>query len=296
MPGHPGQPEFLHGLAGLPLWDNDGGLLVLNGPNPGVEPASGVRMLSFGGGRALLAAALTGDGTAIVAVNTDGEILVVDRSSGEVHESIPGPPNTNQDDSALGEAAINPSGQLVARISGGVATIFDLHTHQDIGAIPGNDVSVVRFTASRLLVQRKSGNLEVWDERGTGLARVILGDQGYNWPPVADGEGRIVARLDGGYGIDLFDLATGALVNTIPPRLGSFRTSYTFAPNGLSLVTTTDYPYGSPAAAGGADLTVRNLAAPELVAAACIAAGGNLSADEWVSLAGVGDPGTAGCN
>ena len=289
MPGREGRPEPLPGATGLPLWDNDNQLIVLADPSSDFHGASGVRALSFGDGDPFTAAALTADGSSVVAVDLTGQIFVVDRSSGAVRQTIPGPHLSNGDQVS---AAINSSATLVARVAKGVVRVFDVHEGRDVGSIPGDDITEVAFAASRLLVQRAPGNLEVWDERGSALVRVILGDNGHVQPPIADSRGRIAARLNDGYGIDLFDLETGTLVNTIPPRPGSVRTNYAFAPAGLTLVTTTDYSSGD----GGAEFASRDLSAPALLAAACTAAGGNLSADEWVSLAGVDDPGTAGCS
>ena len=92
-----------------------------------------------------------------------------------------------------------------------------------------------------------------------------------------------------GYSIDIFDLDTGTLINTLPPLPDSVRTNYAFAPDGPVLVTTID-SWDNPV-----KLVVRDLSARSLLESACAAAGNNLSPDEWQALAGTTEPGESVC-
>ena len=132
-------------------------------------------------------------------------------------------------------------------------------------------------------------NLEVWDDHGGVMTRVIAGDERYFQAPTADSRGELVARMSGGYSIDIFDLDTGTLTTSLPPLPDSVKTNYAFAPDGLVLVTTID-SWDSPV-----KLVVRDLSAQSLLASACAAAGGNLSSDEWQAFAGTTQPAESVC-
>jgi hypothetical protein len=114
------------------------------------------------------------------------------------------------------------------------------------------------------------------------MVRVIGGDESYYYPPVPDDRGQLVARLREESTVDLFDLQTGTLVDTIPPYPDAAKTGIAFAPGGQSLVTVIN----TDSRDSNAEMVVRDLSPSALVSAACAAAGSNLSSDEWQALAG----------
>ena len=292
LPGVTGIPHILEGPTGIPLWRNDGRLIMISqqpaefGDQGGTDA---IRMLSVGNGEPILAAALAPDQGTVAAVNNDLDIFILDVETGDIRDTIPGPADLKTESERLEDAAINASADLVATVHKGTASIYDLRNRRVTGSVTGDDVSHVRFASRRLLVQREKGNLEVWDDRGGVIARVIAGDERYFQAPTADSRGKFVARMSRGYSIDIFDLDTGTLINTLPPLPDSVRTNYAFVPDGPVLVTTID-SWDNPV-----KLVVRDLSARSLLESACAAAGSNLSPDEWQALAGTTEPGESVC-
>ena len=261
-------------------------------------------MLTVPGSDSVIAAGLSADERSVVAVNSNGAILVVDADSGQLRDTIVGPPpqlEGNSDDQP--GAAVSSAGDLVAivRRTGsdpfdywGPVWIYDIRNHRETGSIPGADITSVRFAGPLLLVQRTNGNLEAWDERGTAMRRVIGGDERYIRPAAADARGHLVARLSGENGIDLFNLSTGTLVDSIAPYPDSFRTGYAFSADGSVFVTDIARRdiSGNPT---NDVLVARDLSPQALLKAACAAAGSNLSPDEWQALAGISSAGIPTC-
>jgi WD40 repeat protein len=168
--------------------------------------------------------------------------------------------------------------------------VYDLRNHRTIGSVSGSDVTNVRFAGGqRLLIERKSGNLEIWDERGTAMASVIRGDRAYGYAPAVDRQVKLVARLRDNSAIDIFDIDTGTLLDTLSAAPDSAKAGIAFSPNGQKLAAAID------SQGHNAKLVVRDLSPDALLAAACRAAGSNLSADEWRSLAGAPPAGGSGC-
>ena len=166
---------------------------------------------------------------------------------------------------------------------GGPVTIYDITAHRPTGHVPGNDVRHVTFSGTRLLIQRESGSLEVWDQRGSSLARVIGGDKNYWWAPIADQFGKFVARqrLDGT--IELVDLDSGALIDSIPSSAArGAKTSVVLSPDGKAVITLSDSAESPPSG----KLIMRDISPQSLIRTACTAAGSNLSSDEWLRIVG----------
>jgi WD40 repeat protein len=307
VPPVPGIPRYLPGLSGIALWRMDGRLIVVRGKRDGEVPtntAAAVRVLTVPGADSVIAAGLSADERSVVAVNSNGVILVVDADSGQLRDTIPGPPphvEASRNDQP--GAAVSSAGDLVAMVKrtgsdplddNGPVWIYDIRNHRQTGSIPSADVTSVRFAGPLLLVQRTNGNLETWDERGTALGRVIGGDRRYIRPAAADARGHLVARLRGENGIDLFDLSTGTLVDSIAPYPNSFRTGYGFSADGSVLVTDIARQFEDGKSANDV-LVARDLSPQALLKAACAAAGSNLSPDEWQALAGVRSAGIPTC-
>lgn len=279
--------------CGIPLWRKDGRLIIATdqtAPDYFATDSEVIRLLAVPSGKAVMAAGLAADERTVVAVDSDGTTFILDAETGQARDTISGPPPRKDGLQNLLDAAVNAAADLVATVKitdldnmQGPASLVDLRTHRTVGSLAGDDVASARFAGPLLLVQRKSGNLEVWDERGTAMLRVIGGDRSYFYPPMGDRSGKLVARLRDENAIDVFDLTTGASVDSLPPFPGSVKTGYTFSPDGALLVT--DISRNS-----GKDIVVsRDLSAKGLLAAACAASGSKLSPQEWQALVGV-DP------
>ena len=76
----------------------------------------------------------------------------------------------------------------------------------------------------------------------------------------------------------------------VPPEAGFVRTGIAFAPDGLTLITVTE-SYSE----GGAYLVQRDLAASNLIQAACQAAGRALTGEEWDRVVGRERPEQLAC-
>jgi WD40 repeat protein len=298
MPGSSAQRLHFAQVGGLPLWRPDGELIIVTDAHTVRDYSSGhggVRLVSPGGDRIPLAAALTPDKNMVMVVGANGTIYRLDADTGAVRGEIP-VPEINDGDS-IKDAAISPSGDLAAVVktvhdihdNAGALVVYDITGSRVVGTVPGSDISYARFSNGRLLVQRRSGDLEIWDDRGTVKKSVIAGNEGYYEPPVADSEGTLVARRRLDYTIDLYDMQTGALIDTIPALPNTFKSSAVFAPGSQTLVV------GVDGYSGNARFVVRDLSAKALLAAACAAAGSNLSAAEWQGLVGDAPVGVQAC-
>jgi WD40 repeat protein len=279
--------------CGIPLWRKDNRLIIATDRTPSDYSANDsdpIRLLAVPSGRSVIAAGLAADERTVVAVDSSGTTFMLDAETGKARDTIPGPPPRKDGLQNLLDAAVNAAADLVVTVKTtdlenmqGPASLIDLRNHHTVGSIAGTDIVSARFAGPLLLVQRKNGNLDVWNERGTALLRVIGGDQGYYYPPMGDRRGQLVARLHGENAIDLFDLTTGASVDSLPPFPDSVKTGYTFSPDGALLVV--DISRNS-----GKDVLVsRDLSPKGLLAAACAASGSKLSPQEWQELVGI-DP------
>jgi WD40 repeat protein len=281
------------GGCGIPLWRKDGRLIIVTGQSAQDTSTGGsgaVRVLTVPSGKGVMAAGLAADERTVVAVDSNGSIFRLDTETGQARETISGPPPLKDGLQNLQDASVDATADLVVTVQTtdsdnlqGSVSLVDLRNHRTIGSIAGDDFVSARFAGPLLLVQRKSGNLEVWDERARAMLRVIGGDRSYFYPPVGDRRGQLVARLRGENAIELFDLTTGASVDSIPSFPGSVKTGYTFSLDGALLVT--DIARES----GGDILVSRDLSAKGLLAAACAASGSKLSSQEWQALVGM-DP------
>ncbi len=313
LPGNSDSPRTLPDVTGIALWRNDGRLLIVRGtekklstPSAAGIAAAGIQVLTAPGAESVAAAALVEAKDSVVAVSSTGAISILNAESGKVQDEIQGPKSVLADYGGDNPGiAISPDGNLVAMVTpadsssdsfvpraAGSLWMYDVANHRQIGSVPGDDVSIVRFAGPLLLVQRAAGNLEFWDQRGTAVKGVIGGDQRYIRPAAADPNGQLVARLRGENGIDLFDLSSGSLIDSIAPYPNSFRTGYAFSADGTVFITDIS-TNGKPSAYD--ILVMRDLSPRALLQSACATAGGNLSPEEWHSLAGIAPAGIPTC-
>jgi hypothetical protein len=169
----------------------------------------------------------------------------------------------------------------------------DMTLGRVVGTVPGSDASFVAFAGQRLLVQRGSGNLEVWDRRGLIRERVLPGDESYGWPPVANQQGTMVARQRSNGSIVLASLDDGAVFPTFPSASGShaFKTGIAFSTDGTRLITATE----SADLGIDAQLIWRDISDDALVRIACETSGRSLTRAEWQTFVGTVPPRDLSC-
>jgi hypothetical protein len=165
---------------GPPVWDLTGRRVVLPVSPPaggsGVSAPSGLppafRAWPAGEGSDFVAAAgRGGDGRTLAIVNTHGQIRLQDTETGAVRRTLPGPPGLAGESGGLqlktAAAAVGSASNLVAVVDDkGSVVVTDLDDGRVVETRLGSDAEYVAFAGRRLLVQRKGGSLEVWDQRG----------------------------------------------------------------------------------------------------------------------------------
>jgi WD40 repeat protein len=240
-------------------------------------------------------AVLSGDGRHVVTVGVDGAKTVIrDTTTGAVERVV----------SALSDvmdAKIEHGGAVNADATALAATILDKNGNGAIHAklvslengrsrtIGSGPADAALFSGEHLLIQRSSGVLEVWDASGSHLQQSIAGEPGYVTGPVANRQGRLVARERSDGTVTISDLKSGE-------PLGSFRlpaarkAGMAFGGDGLTLVTVTE-----PTAQGKGELQRWALSEAAWVNAACESAGRDLTAAEWRRYVGSTPPSDLHC-
>lgn len=294
--------DYFEYLYGPPVWDGKQHLVVPVSPPPGgsnvVAPSSVPSRFSVwaGGNKTdpVMATGLSGTrARAIIVVDSRGRIYLQDAVTGSVLKTIPGPVDLESGDNSLQATAVHSSPDLVAMIDNGSARIVDPDNGRTVGQIPGSDVSWVAFSGSHLLVQRKDNSLEVWDARGTALERTLPAEQSYG-PPVGNMQGTLIARQQTDGSIELDDLSSGAVIDTLPrfSVTSGVKQGVAFAPDGGHLIIVIS---GIGPGLDSAELIDLDISGAALVNAACVAAGHSLSPSEWRTFLGSDPPPDLAC-
>lgn len=283
-------------LYGPPAWDGNSRVLLPVFPSSGeatVTPpttaATIFRIWDGGiGSGAIVAAAATAKGTTEILVDGQGQTYIEDTQTGTVRKKIPRPAGLSADSG--GDAAVRIAPDLVAVNDSRSVTIVNADTGHPVGRVPSRGGSYLTFSGSHLLVQRADGSLEVWTDRGTARQRIIAGTLN-NGQAVGNSQGTVVAIPQINGPLDLYDLTSGTLLDTIPPLLDSASGAIgvAFAPNGRQLVTVTSLTNGY------SEMVVRDISGHALVQAACRTAARSLSTAEWQSFVGSTTPAHLAC-
>jgi WD40 repeat protein len=297
-----------------PVWDPSGRQVLLAQSSPSgsgaqvVSPAGSspaIRELRAASAGDLVASGLSRDGHVIL-VNARGDILQQDPSTGVVVRKQPGPRDLSGSTAGLlprqGDAAVDAVDGFVATVDrelngpqlawGGVI-VRATQTGQVLASIRRSDIRSLTYAGSRLLVELGDGRFEVWSADGRRLERVIPGDQSFVPPMVGSPNGALVARQRTDGSVVLADLTTGSTLATFPapadPALG-LRIGLGFSPQGTELLESVQTISGS-----SPELIERDISAGALVAAACHAAGGALTAAQWEAFVGTRAPSNLTC-
>ncbi|MFL5870106.1 MAG: hypothetical protein ACJ75R_03435 [Solirubrobacterales bacterium] len=279
-----------------PAWIDGGSIVAFPLTGGGGTHAVPGQARVWGGGTSrdeAVVAAPGADQGSVVTVDDRGTVLVRDGESGDAFRRIAGPEELASGTDTLTDAAVDQSGQVVARLYGDVLTITDLDSGELVGRPPAADATHVRYAGEHLLIQHQNGTLEVWDRLGSSRERVLPGDETLIAAPTGSPDGALVARPHTNGEITIADLRDGATLGVVrvPEALaGLIKSAVGFGPDGNTLITVTESydPEGSY-------LVLRDLSPPSLIETACRSAGRALTVDEWERLVGVEAPEQLAC-
>jgi len=240
-------------------------------------------LTSTEGSGGIYTAAFTSDVSQMIVVRDDGGIDLIDPVAGSSRTVWPDPAVVVPKAPDITAAAVSSTANLAAVADEESVTVRNALTGAVVGEKKLADVSYLAFVLGRLLVQRRSGALEIWDERLTGVRATLAGDAGFVWPPASNGT--LVARARDDGNVVVVDLASGSVLETIPSSGPGRRVGIAFSGDGSRLVTLTESDSDAPAIA-----VVRDIRDDTMTRAACTMAERELTADEWRALVNASVP------
>jgi WD40 repeat protein len=230
------------------------------------------------------------DGSAIVTVDQSGTISVLTMRRGLI-KRIAGHANGLQ----AQQIAISADGQTVAESEQAQRQVVLVSLATGARTVVGTgEADGVLFAGDRLLIQRSSGALEVWDEAGRHMLDTLPAGGGFADALAVSPDGSLVARLSDDGNVTITSLSTGEVLASfnlpVPadngmsddPWLG---TALQFTPDGRSLLT----------ASTGGELIRWNVYYPALVQIACSIAGRALTGSQWRQYAHSAPPAVLPC-
>jgi WD40 repeat protein len=284
-------------LVAIPAWPVAGGI---SAPPPNLdEDAVSARVWDVDGTGAEAYELVEGpspDGKTAIIVNTEGTVLEQRLTDGKVLRSSSDPAATEGEESAS-SATISRTG-LLAIAGEHSVRIEQLPSRHLVNRLATSGYGQVAFAGDHLLVQGKTGNLEVWSENGSERQQMI-GGIGLS-QVIGSPDGRLAATVGAEDGmIHLVDLETGGVVATFetPAHLSALKTGLAFSPDGKRLVAVSELLSSEIADLDPdtAELVSRELSDTSLVSIACKAAGKELTATEWQALVGTDPPSDLRC-
>jgi WD40 repeat protein len=286
--------QALSGSYGPPVWNGERLLLPSIGQSSPKGVTTKVRVWTAAPAfDAITAAALNADGHSVTIVDAQGTVYIEDPDTGRIEKQL----RTAQAAQAgllVGQVSIDSHDSLVAMIAHGTTYIRNFKAGAPARALRHRGAAFLAFGGNRLLIQRADGGLEVWNQRGSVLERTIPGDESYSgYPPVADAGGRLVARRRTDGSTTVVDLASGAILATVPapaPRSLGLKIGLAFSADGNKLVTSVQ-GLGSNAS----QIIARDISGNTLVKAACATAGRSLTPTDWRAYVGGAVPGDLSC-
>lgn len=300
------EPDFGEHSYGSPVWQGNGEFVVYpvelsefapDAPLPtGVpddvriwtEAALGIHDTSTPGAAS---AAISASGEAVMLVGSDGDVYWQDAETGDLLKDSPRPDPLGVYES-LEDATLNSSPELLATIDQGEVILEDLPERSVVGSFEVGKFARLSFAGDRLLVQRRDGALEVWDQRGNNLQRTIPGDNTFDGPPVGNAADSLVARRRSDGSVVLVDVESGAQLATFEAReASSLKTSVAFSPNGEDLYVLSEVLGEGP----GGELLHRNISDAAGIETACDSAGRDLTESEWRAFIGIEAPSDLSC-
>lgn len=294
--------------AGLPLWEGDrllflgvsAGHLRLTSGNGGAAAGSWSVPATYAG---TPTARLLPGATTLAAVDSDGGIGIYDLGTGQARQVYPDQRAIAASTLELWQADIRPDGgaAVLTEWSGDTFTsppeplkvvYVDLRTGVSHVVGSGGPEAAV-FAGQRLLVQRRTGTLEIWDPAGAHLLQTVPGPAGFTPTLAVSPDGSLLARLTEDGTASITDLATGTVLATftLPAPADSTAadpwsaTTLAFTPDGQNLLSATS----------GGELIRWTVASAALIQNACATAGRNLTAAEWKEYVQSAPPSDLSC-
>lgn len=279
--------EVVMGLSGLPIWRHAGSVSIVTSDKGNRRPPLPEIMRALTtDGDGLAAAGMGSDGLTVVTVDGRGAIAIRDAMTGELHYNIPSPQDLSIGSRRLAAAAVSSAGTLVAMLSEGSITIFDIAKRKTINIL-GSDVKNIAYAGTHLIVQRRDGALELWTQDGRSLQIAVGGDSSFMNADYASAvSSSLIVREKADGSVVLFAPTGEQLAVLDPVRIGSEveeKTGITLAPDGHHLITVTE----GPSDGSNGLLVERDLSVENLIATACTRAGRDLNAVEWRQLVGI---------
>ncbi|MER7079327.1 TIR domain-containing protein [Saccharopolyspora kobensis] len=234
-------------------------------------------------------------GRAVFADRT-GRIVVRALPDGEVLQDLglDGWPGWTADDVHSAQTAVDARGRHVAMSDADQVLVVDLRT--GISAALQGDVGArgVEFTPDgRLLVQRETGLIELWDVENRHLERTLDGADIAQDTLAVSPDGRFLAGLRADGGVVLVDLPSGKRLGVVPlPRPERSLRGET------GQISTVEFSADSRellSASTGGELLRWPLDPAEWQRHACESAGRDITAEEWQRVVGLTPPDDLRC-
>jgi WD40 repeat protein len=152
----------------------------------------------------------------------------------------------------------------------------------------------VLFTRDSLVIERPTGEVEIWDPSGRRMLHRLPGSGGDTGALAVSPDGTVLARLRGDGTVSLADTTTGDILATLSLPPPTFlqdpdpwrKTAMLFTPAGRSLLTATS----------GGQLIRWAVDPPDLVQNTCATVGHTLSTTQWRQYTGTKPPATMPCS
>ncbi|HEV7770695.1 MAG TPA: TIR domain-containing protein [Solirubrobacterales bacterium] len=293
----PSETDFLYGnpvwdgaseSVAFPVWATAGGA---DPPLPALSPSGDVHAWTAGQGSGYeLTEATAPDGETAIVVDRAGGVYWQDIATGAEREFSPGPAIQSYQDEEADSAALSPSLGLLAMADDGVVRVERLTDRKLLGSIDVGGFPAVAFAGNRLLVQEEGGSVQVWNETGTELQRMLPGSGG-SALMAANRDGTLLARSGEDGTVGLADLGTGVRLGAFqtPGRSSFFRSGLAFSPDGDTLFVLSETP------SYDGEIVRRDLSDTALVDSVCDASGRDLTVAEWNTFVGADPPADLSC-
>ncbi|MEV0701733.1 hypothetical protein AB0I53_27990 [Saccharopolyspora sp. NPDC050389] len=281
----------------LLLVDDLGAARLVSGAEPfttraeWAAPASG---MTGSPSPALTVAEIPGD--RVVMVDREGRIVVRAVRDGAVLQDIgrQGWPQWPADDARQATAAVRPDGASVALADENAGVlIVDLATERAT-ALPGAGAEDVEFAPDgRLIVQRTTGPVEVWDAGRLQLERILAASDLAGDDLAVSPDGRYVAGIRSDGGVVVLELASGQRFGVLPLPAPGFSWSG-------EIGDTSGIAFGADSrelfsVTAGGELLRWPLDPQEWIRRACATAGRDLTPQEWRQVVGTEPPADLRC-
>lgn len=289
--------------AGLPLWrgnqlllltQDQGGDLVFT--NRDGRPVEFVGRVPDRG--EVLAATLLPGQDRLVTVDNLGGAESYDLGTGQGQQAAPPQADVKDNRRAFVQAAISPDGTGAVVTESPADSFSSDALYIDLGsgrahAIGSGSADAAVFSGGDLLVQRETGNLEIWNETATRPLRTLTGSGTYTPALAISPSGALLARVRDDGKASVTDLATGEVLATFPLPVPADSladdpwsvTTLAFTPDGKDLL----------AATNGGVMTEWDLSPDSLIRSVCAVAGRSLTAAEWQEYVHTSPPSNLSC-